>query len=59
MYEYPGVLWGFKTIWECNEQLKAIAVSNKPDRYSKLKIKLRGNAGKRPFTDLIKNRLKF
>ena len=41
------VLGGFKSIWECNERLKAIAVSNEPGRYCKI-IKLRGNAGKTP-----------
>ena len=45
MYEYPGVLWGFKIIWECNKQLKAIAVA--------VKMKLLENAG------LIKIRHKF
>ena len=32
---YPGVLWSFKTIWECNERLKAIAIANEPVRYCK------------------------
>ena len=59
MYKYPGVLWNFKTILEYDEPLKAIAVSNEPVRYFKIKIKLLGNARKRPFTGLIKNRHKF